>query len=241
MEEWVAVLTSLGSTMVQELHVTVINNDGHNPCYRIETRHTPQTNTESVENTYQCDVVKINGQPVDTLGLQLTKNTDLITIEEESDTVINIKTDEFDSQQDITQKRATVQFDGGAKPNPGKAAIGYIVDGKGDKRHKRSKRIGTSTNNIAEYRALIDALELAIQKEYTQIKAKGDSKLVVNQVKGEWNVNDDTLHNLHKRVQELIGVFDEFSIEHVPRENNDRADSLVGDELDAVTMTEEHE
>lgn len=119
-----------------------------------------------------------------------------------------------------------IEFDGGSRPNPGSSAIGYIVESE-NWREERSAYIGESTNNKAEYHALIQALELAVERESERVVAKGDSKLIVNQVRGDWNVNDDDLSELHERVQTLVSEFESFEIRQIPREENADADDLV--------------
>ena len=119
-----------------------------------------------------------------------------------------------------------IEFDGGSRPNPGPAAIGYSVE-SANWREERNAHIGESTNNKAEYHPLIQALELAVERESKRVVAKGDSKLVVNQVRGDWDVNDGGLSEHHGRVRTLTNKFESFEIQHVPREENSDADDLV--------------
>lgn len=121
---------------------------------------------------------------------------------------------------------AEIAFDGGARPNPGPAAIGYVLRTP-DGEETESRHVGESTNNRAEYRALIAALERARDLGCTSVEARGDSELVVRQVTGEYGVNSDDLRPLHARVEALAAAFDEFSIAHVSRGENRRADALV--------------
>jgi ribonuclease HI len=121
---------------------------------------------------------------------------------------------------------AVVKFDGGARPNPGPAAIGYIIE-TNDWTEEESEHIGESTNNRTEYRALIQGLELASEKGCTEVKARGDSEVIVKQVRGEYGVNQPELRPLHDRVQELVDEFEQFEIQHIPREENWEADELV--------------
>jgi ribonuclease HI len=121
---------------------------------------------------------------------------------------------------------AVVKFDGGARPNPGPAAIGYIVEAD-DWTEEGSDHIGESTNNRAEYRALIQGLELASEKGCTEVEARGDCELVVMQVRGEHRVNQPELRPLRNRVQELAEEFESFEIWHIPRKENWEADELV--------------
>ena len=106
---------------------------------------------------------------------------------------------------------AVVKFDGGARPNPGPAAIGCSVEGD-DWTEEGHDHIGDSTNNQAEYHALIRGLEVAFEKGYTEVEARGDSQLVVKQVRGEWSVNEAKLRPLRDRVQELAEEFETFEI-----------------------------
>lgn len=121
---------------------------------------------------------------------------------------------------------AEIEFDGGARPNPGPAAIGYVVRTPDDEK-THSEHIGESTNNRAEYRALIAALERARDLGCTRVSVEGDSQLVVRQVTGEYGVNSDDIRPLHARVEELAAAFEEFAIEHVGRDDNRTADALV--------------
>jgi len=122
---------------------------------------------------------------------------------------------------------AVVKFDGGTRPdNPGPSAIGYIVK-TDDWTEERSEHIGESTNNRTEYRALIQGLELASEKGCTEVEARGDSEVIVKQVRGEYGVNQPELRPLHNRVRELADKFEQFEIRHIPREENWEADALV--------------
>ena len=117
-----------------------------------------------------------------------------------------------------------IHFDGGSRPNPGPSAIGYIVEAD-DWTEEGSEHIGESTNNRAEYHALIRGLEVASEKGCTEVEARGDSQLVVKQVCGEWSVNEPELRPLRDRVQD--SVFNSFEIRHVSRVKNWVADGLV--------------
>jgi ribonuclease HI len=103
---------------------------------------------------------------------------------------------------------AIIHFDGGARPsNPGLAAIGYTIEAE-DWTEEGSDHIGESTNNRAEYYALIRGLEVASEKGCTEVEARGDSQLVVKQVRDEWSVNEPELRPLRDRVQELAEEFE---------------------------------
>ncbi|GGJ09542.1 ribonuclease H [Halobellus salinus] len=128
--------------------------------------------------------------------------------------------------------RAHVYFDGASRGNPGPAAIGWvlvtdegIVDEGGD-------RIGETTNNRAEYAALIRALEAGDGYGFDEVDVRGDSELIVRQVRGEYDTNNPALRERRVRARELLARFDRWTIEHVPREVNDRADALANEAFD---------
>ncbi|SEH15264.1 ribonuclease HI [Natronorubrum sediminis] len=128
--------------------------------------------------------------------------------------------------------RAHVYFDGACRGNPGPAATGWlIVTGDGIVA-EGGERIGTATNNQAEYEALIEGLEAAREYGYDEIHVRGDSELIVKQVRGEYNTNNPELREKRVTVHELLTSFDEWTLEHVPREVNDRADELANEALD---------
>ncbi len=128
--------------------------------------------------------------------------------------------------------RAHVYFDGAARGNPGPAAVGWVIVTADGIAAEGSERIGRATNNQAEYRALIAALEAATDYGFEELRLKGDSQLVVKQVRGEWDTNDPTLRENRVRVRELLRDVEEWSIDHVPRDINGRADELANEALD---------
>jgi ribonuclease HI len=124
--------------------------------------------------------------------------------------------------------------DGASRGNPGPASIGAVIyDRRGAKVAEVSEVIGETTNNVAEYRALIAGLEAALALGVTRLQVRLDSLLLVRQVRGEFRVKAPGLQPLHRRVQALVGRFDGFSIEHVRREKNTVADGLANAALDA--------
>jgi ribonuclease HI len=126
-----------------------------------------------------------------------------------------------------------VNVDGGARGNPGPAAIGVVVQGPGGEvLEERGERIGRATNNVAEYRALLFGIERAAELGASELELIGDSELVVRQVKGEYKVKDATLRGLHAEVKRALRPFERWSIRHVRREQNAEADGLVNAALD---------
>lgn len=130
-------------------------------------------------------------------------------------------------------EKLIVNVDGGARGNPGPAAIGAVVqDPDGEVLEERGERIGKATNNVAEYRALLLGIERAVELGASELELVGDSELIVRQVKGEYKVKDATLRELHAKVKRALGGFDRWSIRHVRREHNADADRLVNEALD---------
>jgi ribonuclease HI len=131
--------------------------------------------------------------------------------------------------------RVTVNVDGGARGNPGPAAIAAVVSaGGGEVIESRGETIGHATNNVAEYRALLLGIELARAQGAREVDLVGDSELVVKQVRGEYKVKDAALRELHAAVRRALRDFEAWSIRHVRREENAAADALVNEALDRV-------
>lgn len=131
-------------------------------------------------------------------------------------------------------ERVIVNVDGGARGNPGPAAIAAVVrSAKGEVIEERGERIGRATNNVAEYRALLLGIKLAAALEAGELELVGDSELIVRQVRGEYKVKDATLRELHAEVKRALAGFERWSIRHVRREQNAEADRLVNEALDA--------
>lgn len=124
--------------------------------------------------------------------------------------------------------RVVINADGAADPNPGPAAIGATIkDQHGKLIASISQSIGRATNNQAEYRAIIAALEKAIQLGAAQVEIRSDSELVVRQLNGRYRVKKATLRLLYQQVISLLNHFQGVTITHVPREQNTEADSLA--------------
>jgi ribonuclease HI len=128
--------------------------------------------------------------------------------------------------------RVHLYFDGASRGNPGPAAIGWVLVSGDGIVAEAGERIGRETNNRAEYEALIAGLEAATEYGFDEIEVRGDSELIVRQVRGEYDATDPDLRERRIRARELLSTFDSWSIEHVPREINSRADELASDALD---------
>ena len=129
--------------------------------------------------------------------------------------------------------KLVVNVDGGARGNPGPAAIAAVLqDVNGDILEEHGERIGRATNNVAEYRALLLGIERATAIGADEVELIGDSELIVKQVKGEYKVKDATMRELHAEVKQALRGFDSWSIRHVRREHNAEADRLVNEALD---------
>jgi ribonuclease HI len=130
--------------------------------------------------------------------------------------------------------RLTVHVDGGARGNPGPAAVAAVVsDGDGQVLTEAARVIGRATNNVAEYRALLLGIETARALGGTELDLVGDSELIVKQVRGEYRVKNADLKPLHAEVRGALDEVDAWSIRHVRRELNKEADRLVNEALDA--------
>ncbi|MCT9095840.1 ribonuclease HI [Haloarchaeobius sp. HME9146] len=128
--------------------------------------------------------------------------------------------------------RAHCYFDGASRGNPGPAAIGWVIVTSDGIVGEGSERIGNATNNQAEYDALIRVLEAARDFGYDELEIRGDSELIVKQVRGEYDTNNPTLREKRVTVRELLSNFDSWTLSHVPREINERADNLANEALD---------
>lgn len=130
-------------------------------------------------------------------------------------------------------KKAVIFADGASRGNPGQAAIGVTIkDERGRLITSISQRIGKATNNQAEYRAIIAALEEATRLDADQVDIKTDSELVVKQINGEYRVKKSTLKPLYQQVKQLLSALESFTITHIPRWQNAEADKLANKALD---------
>jgi len=127
----------------------------------------------------------------------------------------------------------TLQFDGGSRGNPGPAGIGVVLRAAdGTVLRGLGRFIGRATNNVAEYKALIAALEEAKKLGAKKIVVRGDSELIIRQMRGEYRVKHPELRGLYDEAQFLLHQFDEAKIEHNLREHNTLADELANLAMD---------
>ncbi len=133
----------------------------------------------------------------------------------------------------MNTKSMLIWVDGAARGNPGPAAIGAVIkDEQGATLARISQRIGKTTNNQAEYRALIAALEKAVQLGARRVSVYSDSELVVRQITGRYRVKKAELKPLFQKVTQLQSRLESFSISHIPRCQNTEADRLANEALD---------
>ena len=129
----------------------------------------------------------------------------------------------------------TAYFDGGSRGNPGPAGYGaYIVDDAGTVLAELSGALGTATNNVAEYNGLLAALQWAADHDLTELTVKGDSLLLIEQMRGNYKVKNAGLQPLHARARLLAHQIGRVTYEHVRREANRHADRLANAAMDAA-------
>jgi ribonuclease HI len=132
--------------------------------------------------------------------------------------------------------RLVVHVDGGARGNPGPAAIGVVVcTADGAVLDEVAEAIGVATNNVAEYRALLRGIERAAALGASTIELINDSELVARQLTGAYKVKHPAMKPLYEQARAALQDFDGWTIRNVPRAQNARADALVNAALDAVT------
>ena len=126
----------------------------------------------------------------------------------------------------------TIHTDGGARGNPGPAAFAYTLERPGHDDIEEKGLLGVSTNNIAEYTALVKALEHAKKLGGRRVVVNSDSELIVKQMNGEYKVKNENLMPLYEAARKLVRAFDDVQIRHIYRTANKRADQLYNEALD---------
>jgi ribonuclease H / adenosylcobalamin/alpha-ribazole phosphatase len=133
--------------------------------------------------------------------------------------------------------KAKLFTDGGARGNPGPAAYGYVLEAEdGTVLAAHGERIGVATNNVAEYSALIAGLEKALELAVPEVEVISDSELLVKQMNGEYKVKNDALRALSLEAARLARQVGKVSYTAVRREQNELADRLVNEALDAAEL-----
>jgi ribonuclease HI len=130
---------------------------------------------------------------------------------------------------------ATLFTDGGARGNPGPAAFAYVLEADdGTILDARGEAIGVATNNVAEYRALVAGLARAVELAVPEVEVLSDSELLVRQMRGEYRVKNESLRKLSLEAAALARKLARVEYRHVPRAQNELADRLVNEALDAA-------
>jgi ribonuclease HI len=131
--------------------------------------------------------------------------------------------------------KARLSTDGGARGNPGPAAYGYVLEtDDGTVLAAHGEPIGVATNNVAEYRAVVEGLRKAVEVGVDELEVVSDSELIVHQMRGEWKIKNDALRVLWEEAQGLADRLDKVRYTAVRREHNELADKLVNEALDAA-------
>jgi len=134
-------------------------------------------------------------------------------------------------------KKMKIFTDGGSRGNPGPAGVGAVLlDGKNRKISEVSEYIGEATNNVAEYVAVICALQEALRLQGKEITLNLDSQLVARQLKGEYKVKDRNIKKFFVIARNLLRSFNGVNIKEIPREKNKEADKLVNTALDQKSL-----
>lgn len=139
----------------------------------------------------------------------------------------------------MKKNKVIVFVDGGARGNPGPASIGVVIEYDG-KKNEYAEQIGETTNNVAEYKALVFALKKTRQligkkrSKETKVSVNSDSELMVSQLRGEYKIKNEALKTLFVEVWNLMQDFEKVELKLVPRNKNKDADRLVNRVLDTL-------
>ena len=134
----------------------------------------------------------------------------------------------------MEEKKAFIFIDGAARGNPGEAGIGIVIkDGQGSQIKKLYKYIGQATNNIAEYTALVYALQEAIIFGFKDLVVYSDSELLVKQLNGEYRVKNSNLRSYYEQFLHLRIAFNRLEIKQLSRQENKESDKLANQAIDS--------
>ena len=136
------------------------------------------------------------------------------------------------NELDMTKKEVTVFIDGASRGNPGEAGCGAVIYGVKDKPVYLTRYLGHATNNVAEYNALILALEKLKELNVKEIQINSDSLLLVSQLNGKYAVKNPNIRKLFRVYTSLAVHFDKITAKHIPRELNREADRLANLAID---------
>ena len=181
--------------------------------------------------------IKVNGDRYTAYKWVKYADTSAINLEDASSNVLRIMHEMFghapSSARDVANS-AVIYVDGGSRGNPGPAGIGYyIVNTDGGVMRRGGEFIGFNSSRIAEYFALKEGLEQAIELGLKEIRIMSDSLMVVNQMKGIYKVKNRDLDLIYDDIQVLLKSFDAWDIMHVPRAENTIADKEANKAIDA--------
>ncbi len=129
--------------------------------------------------------------------------------------------------------KAVLRSDGGARGNPGPGGAGFVIEVDGAIVCRGGRFLGSCTNNVAEYEALIWGLENVKALGHTEVSAFADSELMVKQLNGVYRVKNEGLKPLFTRAQSLLRTFAKSEVRHVRREDNKAADAMANEAMDA--------
>ena len=176
------------------------------------------------------DSIVVSPTVARTEEISRSKFNDLVV----SETII--ARDEYYTPSIANSSTATLYFDGASRGNPGPAASSHCLDINGkDTPIESGLFINEETNNVAEYVALVEGLRDARNRDVNNISIYGDSELIIKQIRGEYDCNADNLIEFHETALDLLDDFGSWTIEHVPREQNNKADSIANETLDENT------
>jgi ribonuclease HI len=130
---------------------------------------------------------------------------------------------------------AVLRTDGGSRGNPGPAGAGFVIERDGEIICRAGRFLGSQTNNVAEYEALVWGLENVSALGFSQVKVFADSELLVKQINGQYRVKNAGLKPLFVRALQLLRSFDSYRVSHVRREQNAEADTMANDAMDGQT------
>ncbi len=126
-----------------------------------------------------------------------------------------------------------IYSDGASRGNPGPAGIGAVIfDDKGETIHEIAEYIGETTNNVAEYEALLAALDYCVKKKISPVEILADSQLLIKQLSGEYRVKHPNIVPLHQKARSYLAQLKVVGFKHVPREFNKAADKLANQGID---------